>query len=229
MNYLAPFIASLTIVLPVLADTPLINFSSNDIVPEYVQNNTASNNGFGLGFTFTVVDPITVTSLGIFNGVSGLQSSHTVALYQVNSPSTGTLLSSATIGPGDTAIGSFVYKAIDSIVLNPGTYELMTSYMTSNPDAYTHDPLNLAIDPRIIFGQNRTLSGNNDGSGNVSAGLPVYLTDANVEIHPSLDKGWFGPNLLSVEVPEPATFITVLSLSALALGRKYSKAAKKPN
>lgn len=223
MKTFAAILASLTLSLAALsqADTPLVDFSSSDIVPEFVQNNTASNNGFGLGYTFTVTEPLTVTSLGIFNGGgSGLQASHIVALYQVDSPSTGTLLSSATINPGDTAIGSFVYSAISPLILNPGEYELMTSYVTNNPDAYTHDPTTIAFDPRIVFGQNRTLSGNNDGSGNVTAGLPVYLTSSDVEIHPSLDKGWFGPNLLAVEVPEPATIVTLLSLSALAFSRK---------
>lgn len=225
MKSFTALLATLTLSLSILyADTPLINFTNNDTVPEFIQNNTASNNGFGLGFTFSVTEPISVTSLGIFNGGgNGLQASHIVALYQVDSPTTGTLLSSATISPGDTAIGAFVYTAIAPIILNPGEYQLMTAYVPNNLDAYTHDPTVIAIDPRIVFGQNRTLSGNADSSGNVALGLPVFLTANDVEIHPTLDKGWFGPNLQSVEVPEPATVVTLLGLSALAFKKKLRK------
>ncbi len=55
----------------------------------------------------------------------------------------------------------------------------------------------------------------------------AFLTDADTEysIDPPLNYGWFGPNMKinDVQVPEPTTMITLLSMGALALRRKLKK------
>src|ERR1700712_4495323 len=58
---------------------------------------------FNVGWSFTVNSPITVSSLGYFDGNAlGLNESHAVTLYK----SDGTVLTSATVVTGDPLVAS---------------------------------------------------------------------------------------------------------------------------
>jgi hypothetical protein len=216
MRYFASVVAAIGFFhsAAIMADTPLVNFSAADINPAF--NNSFSNGagGFDLGYKFHVTNSITITQLGYYDDFGdGMIGSHAVGLYKAD----GTNLATATINPSDTLDGVFRYASISEVTLAPGDYVLsgVAGYDPGNPvDNYTHDPFSIAFDPNIVFLGNRV-------KGQQANNL-IFLTDADTEIHPTLDYGWFGPNakVKEVAVPEPATMLSLLTMGALALKRR---------
>ncbi len=201
------------------ADSPVVNFSAADVNPAY--NVSFSNNagGFNLGYKFNLSQSVLVTQLGYYNGIDGgMFMNHDVGLYTA----AGVLLATTTVIPTDTLDGIFRYHSIVPVNLAAGDYVLVgvAGYDPGNPvDKYTHDPNNITFDPRFTFIENRVKG----SEGNTL----TFLTDIDTEhsIDPPLNIAWFGPNMQikDVNVPEPTTIITLLSMGALALKRKFKK------
>ncbi len=202
----------------VFADDPAVSFTSADINPAFNVTFSNSAGGFVLGYKFTLTESVRVTQLGYYDDFGdGLLGSHEVGLYAVD----GSLLTSATINPGDTLDEVFRYTAITPIDLAAGDYVLsgVAGYDPGNPvDKYTHDPFSSTFDPRFAFIENRVLG----GQGNTL----TFLTDADTEMDPILTFGWYGPNLKLVEVPEPGTMLTLAGMSALVFGARSKKRRK---
>src|SRR5262245_6479015 len=113
----APGAQASTIVLDVTSDTQIF----------------APGSFHNIGWQFTVVAPITVDSLGIFDvGSDGLAERHQVGLWD----SGGALLASAVVSSASTLVasasnaGDWRFESIAATVLPPGTYVAGAFYPT---------------------------------------------------------------------------------------------------
>lgn len=208
------------------APSPAVLFSLSDVQPNFNFSFSNSAGGFVLGYKFHVNTPITVTSLGVYDGgqsngagstttpvSNGFVNEHPVGLYD----SVGNLLRTTTIqiGTVNTLVGAFRYADVSPITLGIGDYVLVdvAGYSPGNPvDVYTRDPNNIGFDPRISYIDNRVLG----GTGNTLQ----FLNDSDTEHAPGFNYGWFGPNMLVSNVPEPATTLLLLSMGGAAMIRK---------
>jgi hypothetical protein len=166
-------------------------------------NGTSAQASFTAGWTFTVVNTITVDGLAIFDGGSnGLIRDHTVGLWR----SDGTLLiSSAVTNANSSPVsaadpqGRWLVHPIVPLVLTPGTYAIGSDYQNSEADAIFTGG-SLTTNPNIIFGAQRI--------GGVDTGVLTIPT------LPLLNTaGVFGPNFriaASASTPEPGTCALIL-------------------
>jgi hypothetical protein len=153
------------------------------------------NPPFTLGWQFSVLNPINVTHLGIFDSdQNGLTDNYEVGIWD----SVGTLLGSTVVGTGDPLTNQFRYSSVASINLAPGDYTIGGLYLTGNdgligPGGFG-TASNFATDPNIAFVGPRFAAGgtltNPTGSGGT-------------------DAGYFGPNFqftaAAAAVPEPGS------------------------
>ena len=187
--------------LPSPAVTFTDTFSSTPVsVPETV------------GWTFTVLNPITVGALGVFDsssafgqpaGNNGLIDSHNVGIWN----SGGTLLTSGTVAAGtiDPLINQFRYISIAPLLLAPGTYTIGATWGTTASDDYIANTTGFQTIAAIQFLSAEYVQ---------AASLTMPTTNASF-----FSNGMFGPNF--VVVPEPST---MLLLGAGFLGLAvYSK------
>ena len=94
-----------------------------------IPGGTVGNQNFAgpVGVDFDVLSPIYITGLGVFDSVSdGLDGTEAAYIWQLTSPTTGTLLTSLTFAAGDgVLVGGYVVKSLDApLRLNPGSYVL---------------------------------------------------------------------------------------------------------
>ncbi len=86
------------------------------------------------GWNFDVLDPITVTSLGVYdNGSDGLAIPHDVGIFRVSDTA---LMGSTTVpdGLGGTLDGGFRYTAVAPFALAPGAYVIAMTMPEFNGD-----------------------------------------------------------------------------------------------
>lgn len=201
------------------SDDAIMNFSQ--INPAFNVTFSNSAGGFNLGYKFTALEALTVTALGYYADptLSSFLNDHPVALYDLN----GNILATTIVTNASPLTGLFRFNSIVPLTLNVGeSYVLggVTGYSADNApvDKYTHDPLDLTIDPRIAFVENREM---NNTQNNL-----VFPTFVEISVDPPLQFGWFGPNLLVVSVPEPGTLIILGGGLALALRNRFRKSSK---
>ena len=146
------------------------------------------------GWEFTVLQPITVTALGLWDlGADGFGVAHDVGLWD----NASTLVASTNFAAGLTgALGAdnFRYLAVTPVGLAPGIYRIGAHYLDGSPDEIAQDaaPVGAAgfvayVGPRLDRG--------------------AALADPT-EIS-AVAGGAFGPNFLftpQAVVPEPATW-----------------------
>jgi len=177
---------------------------------------------FSLGTAFTVNSAVTVTGLGIYGPAVG----NLVNLYEcadVACSSTGTLLASATVTAGDTAIGHFVYKLGSFGTLATNTGYLIVGTMPAGNNL-VWDNAGFATNPAF----------------NVASYSDRYTADLSggfdPEVKGSAINGYFGPNLLigsgggtggggggAGAVPEPASWAMLIAgfgLTGAAMRRR---------
>jgi hypothetical protein len=190
------FTASLLAVLVSLssayAQTPALSFTGNGGLAGAGSPRT-------IGYQFTVTNPISVSSLGIWdNNNNGLSESHMEGIFTA----AGTLLASATIPSGTAAalLNGFRYVTIPSLILLPGTYDIGALY-ASSADLTAVDATGFSTDPNISLVGSR---GTSSGFGNPT--LPL-----------GHDPGNFGSNFLLAAVPESGATLVLLAIGAGAL------------
>jgi hypothetical protein len=110
-----------------------------------------NNQGFTVGYEFTVSQAITVENLGFYDaGSDGLATAHPVGIFNL----CGTMLSSNTVAAGTSAplTNGFRYVSITPIVLGPGTYRVgAVVFNGGGNDAFLHGVATLGTDPTITF------------------------------------------------------------------------------
>jgi hypothetical protein len=159
-----------------------------------------------IGWTFNVLEPITVTGLAWYdNGADGLSHEHDVTLTRTGIP---TSLLTAAISAGTTAslLGSWREVATAPLTLMPGSYTILGTDFTTTPDIlkFAGGGQPLPTDARVDPLQTPVFEPNGGGGGSLlSSGV------------------WLGPMLFVQPVPEPGTIVLAgMALFFLALVRR---------
>jgi hypothetical protein len=192
-----------------------------------------------LGTLFQVDEPVSVTSLGVFdsNG-DGIAGSIQVGMFFASGPNTGTLvpgLSTSFTGSGDTLVHGDRFRAVAApVVLAPGSYEIVAQGFSAT-DLDGNVRCMAAVPGGACLPANAfSLSTLNDGGGAITFGNGA----AEANFFSSEGSGFVNPVGLLAEspavpnaylagtfafevVPEPASFeLMGLGLVALALVRR---------
>jgi hypothetical protein len=163
-----------------------------------------------VGWQFTVIAPVTVDGLGVFDvNASGLSETHQVGLWN----SSGSLLAQTTITSASTLVpsasnaGDWRFNDIAPIVLAPGTYVTSAFYATSADAVMANGTI--ATVPQISFLASR---------GSTEASF------AEAGVSGVNEPGVFGADVRITAVPEPVTLLLFGSgLAGLALTLRRRK------
>jgi hypothetical protein len=104
--------------------------------------------GTVVGWEFTVTLPLCFSALGYYDsGLDGLSESHQVGLFD----SSGTLITSATVGTSDPLVGGFRYASIPAFCATVGETYILGAYTSSgSADLLLQDP-SVSVHPGIDF------------------------------------------------------------------------------
>lgn len=175
-------------------------------------NSGSTDTSATVGWSFTVSEALTVSSLGYFDlGANGLGESHGVAIWT----GAGTLLTSATVpsGTAGTLLNSFRYVAISPLILNPGAYVIGGGNALA-VDTFVGIASGFSASPLISFTAARGIDGSLE-----------FPTISN----PAFNPGFFGPNMLitAAAVPEPSNLILfgtgLIALVGLTVKRSMTR------
>ena len=122
LNILCAIFGAFTMMLTSVSNAASIMYTGNGF--------NDLNNGATLGFQFSPVVDLTVTSLGVFDGGvdgAGLQTARDVGLYT----DTGVLLASASVDNADPLINGFRFTTISPLVLNAAQTYVLAAYYTA--------------------------------------------------------------------------------------------------
>ena len=176
-----------------------------------------SNNNWSFGSAFTVNSAVKAVGLGIYSG-GQTPVGNLVNLYRcdnINCTSTGSLIATATIDAGDMFLGNFVFDSVAAVSLATNTGYLVVGTMPLGYN-YTWDTTGFATDSRVNYAPN---------SDRFTVGLAAAF-DPNVQGF--VTNGWWGPNVLISDVPEPASWAMLIAgfgLTGAAMRRRRSVAA----
>lgn len=177
---------------------------------------TGSPNGFTIGYSFTLANPVNVTKLGFFdsNG-DGLSAAIPVTIY---STATGNAaLASATIPAGTgTELNGYIFVTLATPVILPAATYVIGAYYAGNTDYALYNTTSVTGATGISYGDARRASGN---------AYPGTVVTA-------VSNAYFGPNFQTgapAAAPEPSQFaafgVGLLGLGALALRARKRQAA----
>jgi hypothetical protein len=162
----------------------------------YTANQTFSGT---LGYTFTTgVSPLTVTSLGYYDGpnssaantsgyiADGLQSPHQVGVWDSN----GTLLTSVTVTTAGTALNDFRYVALSAPLTLPAQSSFTVGGLVTPADATTSGDVFYTVTNNTLFGPGTNVFN--------SSGVFTYNGSGTVLAQPTSlsTQGFLGPNLI---------------------------------
>ena len=205
---LMPIVAAFAVVAmpsPGWTDAIALDFDTNAaLYPASVGDNT-------LGWQFSVLEPLTVKSLGIFDaGAPGLAETHQVAIWNLSE----TMIVSTTVGntsqpyPAAGGNGRWMFEAVAPTMLQTGSYVIGAHYPSSIDRVGSNidegQPIDVFTHPTISWDQLRF-------SGNTATGFEF----------PSFGASWtghFGPSFLVV--PEPSCLLVFSALTLLGIIRR---------
>lgn len=180
-----------------------------------VAGNTDTKSGFGseidvVGWQFTVNQSFSINYLGYFdyNG-SSLTGTHSVALYR----SSGELVTSATISPGDSMLGtsSWRFHSISETTLQSGQSYIIAATVGNDP--YTYNPVDSSYFPKISFVT--------DVFDSTNASLPgIWTSTESVGSVQGIQSGTFGPNFVATPVPGTAYLLASAMIGVALVRRK---------
>lgn len=171
--------------------------------------NSFTNGSWNFGINFEVLNTVTVTGLGYYEGPIFVP--HQVALFD----SSGTQLAISSIDSTDAVMGHFRYHAVNSFALGAGSYQLVG---VSQDDLYTWDGTGFIVDPNLSFTGNQWQL----ASSNTNPNVPEYMTFTAQD---DVANGIWGPNLLLAgPIPEPETYAMLLAgLAVLGFAARRRK------
>jgi len=190
---------ALTAVPPSIAATLAVQPGSGGF-----QNSNYGSN-ITLGWGFSLVNAVTVTGLGYFDGNGGLTDAHPVGIWN----SIGILLAEATVPSGATAdlLSGFRFVSIAPVILGAGSYSIGGYANATSPDEFRFEVSSLT-----------TVAG-------LSFGLANLYTKADSLTRPTTkadafsQDGYFGPNFevsSPTTVPEPSG-VSLMGLLAIVI------------
>jgi hypothetical protein len=187
------------------ANPAILSFTGGSTFDSYYGSNQATPDV--VGFRFSVNQELTVNRLGVYSPGADLGASHQVGIWRL---SDSALLSSATVAPGSTQIGSFRYASVTGVMLQTGVdYVIGATYWGGGPDLYVSFPSSLFTHP-LVNHQGAVYP----GSPNLGFVMPTAFEPNNL--------GRFGPNFTFERenvIPGPAAAACFL-IAGLARRRK---------
>ena len=179
-----------------------------------------------LGYKFTVINPITIDGIGIFDeDADGLAAKHDLILWN----GAATAIVTGSIGPlsdaenydwSDSELGGFVYQNIVPTVLAPGDYVVAATYANGNGNKD-----GVAYEPSEVIE-------NFSGDVKFAGGVYSFFSGSTIEFPTIAGSEWFGPALrhaydepvvATVSIPEPLTFAL---LAVGVAGMRFSRRAR---
>jgi hypothetical protein len=176
------------------------------------QNSNYGSN-ITLGWGFDLLNAVTVTDLGYFDGNGGLTDAHPVGIWN----SIGSLLAQATVPSGDTAtlVSEFRFVPIVPVVLGPGAYSIGGYANSTSPDEFRFEVSSLT-----------TIAGLSFGPANLYTKADS-LTRPTTKADAFSQDGYFGPNFevsSPTSVPEPDGIgASLIGLLAIALVFRFRR------
>lgn len=208
---LAALAVGFTALLPKTAASigPALDFTTIGTVGN---NWSPTLNGFSMGWEFNVLNPIEIARLGYFNygpSGSGITQAHQVGIFN----SSGVLLVSTTVNPGDPVQGNWAWKSlVTPYHLSAGTGYVIAA-LTGKDDLYTWSVPSIVQDPSISYVRNRY---QRTPTGTLIN--PTFTTSFYPGYH------FFGPNMDIVPEPAFLQLPMLMGLGGLAYWRRRKQA-----
>lgn len=160
-----------------------------------------TNGSWSLGWSFTVLNPFTVTALGFYDaGKDGLTESHDVGIFS----STGTLLTSVTVTNSDPLTSFWRFASITPFSLGVGTYVI--AGVTGSESYPLQSPGGTVFSSDISYGTDWYTA-----SGTLVFPTGSSATDASNAAWLAANFIGDTPNHAEAVVPEPATMTLLAS------------------
>jgi len=183
----------------VLVSTAIAQGNS-EAVQNFSSSTAGSVNGT-VGWTFTTLNSLSVTGLGVFNYVVAGQGSIQVGLWADN----GTLLASNTITATSGFTNQTRYESIQPVLLLPGNIYHIGAFAPGG--TILVDVVSPDVGGSVTISPDIHLRGTAESGGN-TFGFPAENTPLDAGIY-------LGPNFrYSASVPEPSTFTLFIAGSA---------------
>jgi hypothetical protein len=165
------------------------------------------------GWEFTLTTAVQLDALGFWDYNSdGLINSHTVGLWNSANPSTllvSTLITSASTPVISPSSGRWLFNAVPSMILSPGTYVVGATMVPNDADLLRQSSTASMLSG-ATFVQGR----------DVSSATLLYPSPAA----PALNDGLFGPNLQVSAIPEPDSALILLCALAIYFCPRMNRA-----